>query len=305
MGAPQRMTWSAAKAEVLRRVGQYDDGVSDPVKIAKAGAMVNAATAALRVEYPFLRLTRLARKTLAGGQRLVDLPGDADEGAIVSATLIQDGERYVLQCGIDRREQSDVGSMPLRYDLRPTTAVVNVDITAAGSGFADGPVVVTVSGGLRDTDGADAAVSATAAGGVITAVAIDDSGAGYSLAPTLTPVGGTATLTAELGGQTALEIWPNATGGELELVYRARVEPLTADADALPMDAEAVIGRAAWLFALPFDQQLANALLLAHQAYVGSYRTQATPGRSASLSAWRRDGWEYEPLRNRRDIMRW
>jgi hypothetical protein len=267
--------------------------------------MVNAATSALRIEYPFLRLTRLARKTLAGGQRLVDLPGDADEGAILSATLLLDGDRYPLACGIDRREQANVGTMPLAYDLRPTTAVVHVDITAAGTGFTDGPVVVTVSGGLRDADGADAVVSATAAGGVITAVEVEDTGAGYSVAPTLTPVGGTATLTAELGGQTALELWPEATGGEVELVYRGRVEAMTADADVLPMDAEAVIGRAAWLFALPFDQQLANALLLAHQAYVGSFRTQATPGRTMSLSAWRRDGWEYEPLRNRRDIMRW
>ena len=161
-----------------------------------------------------------------------------------------------------------------------------------GTGYTDGTHVATVSGGTRRADGHDPVISMTIAGGSVTALEVLDSGSELVSVPTIAPPGAGSgfAYSLALGGVQMVELCPvPASSGTLELRYRATVQRLEDDDDLLSLDDEAVIGKAAVLLAAIKNLPIAKNLADFHLVYMDSLRKNITPGRTASLSAWRRD----------------
>jgi hypothetical protein len=277
------MTLEDAVTEVLARIGQLDDGVANPLLAAEAVYHINAAQRKLIVEHGLATQRRRSLITVAGGQRYVDLPADARQGQIRSAVWVQDETRIPLVCGVPDAAREDPGD-PAWYDLTPSVGITAVAISAAGTGYSDGNA--TVSGGTRLADGHDPTVALVTAAGVVTGATITNSGSQWTEAPTLTPLGGgsSAVLAVMLGNVLLLELGPAPDdAGTLEIEYQAGVVKLVDDGDLLALDPEAVIGRAATLLAitkgLPSKQDIERDFV----AYMQSFRTQQSPGRSFSL----------------------
>jgi len=290
MPAPSSMTLEATVTEVLARIGQLDDGVSNPLLVAEAKAHINAAQRQLAIEYGWLAQRRRSLVSVAAGRRWVDLPADAMAGQIASLTWEDAGVRTLLTCGIAPAERNVDADEPQFYDLAPTPGVASVAVTNGGTGYANG--LCTVSGGTRLTGGHDPVVRVTTAAGIVTLATVEDSGSEWSVAPTLTPPGGgsSAVLTPTLRGLSMIELCPiPADAGTLEVEYTAGVVALTEDTDELALDAEAVIGRAAMLLATVKGLPGTNGIAQVHALYMSKIGPRQTPGRTASLSGWRRD----------------
>jgi hypothetical protein len=284
------MTVARAIAKVKQRLGLVDDDVANPLLDAEILGRLNAAQDDLAVTHTYLRQARVVEKAVAGGQRFVDLPADCLLGQPDHVEWSDGTTRTVLTAGIDRREQPTPTGWPQKYQMTATTGLIGVTVDNGGSGYADDDAVV-VSGGTRATYGHDPVLTLVTDGGAIESVTIEDCGAGWSGVPTLTPGGGSsAVLTAELGPVQVMELWPDPGAGTIRIEYRSAVSDLEEETDTLALDPVAVIGRAAW--AMCNDKDKAQKLLAEHTAYLESFKASQQPGRTFSLSAWRRDGWE-------------
>lgn len=291
MPAPSFFTLGEAAAEVLARIGQVDDGAANPLLVAEAKAHLNAAQRMLQTETDALHQSRRQLISLASGRRFVDLPAEAIAGQITGAEWVDGDVRTMLACGIDPEARMGSGS-PAQYDLTPSIGLTRVDVASAGTGYTNGTQIALVSGGSRLAGGHDPVVSLTVVGGAVTAATVLDSGSEWATAPTLTPpgAGSAAALTVTLGGVQLVELCPAPTrGATLEVRYRAAVVPLYEDEDLLSLDDEAVIGRASWLLATTKGLPCRDSLEKAHVLYLNKLSTRQSPGRTVSLSAWRRD----------------
>jgi len=277
------VTLQQAIEKVIARIGLLDDGVDDPELVAHVTDAINSAQDQLSVEHQYLRQRRQTVKTIAG-VRLFDLPVDARHGQVQTVVHIGDGgTRTVLLPGIDREARIEIAT-PSRFDISPSTGIVEVDIAAGGTGYSG--QILGVTGGQRSADGSNPVITATVEAGVITGGVISDSGAGWLTAPTLTATGGTsADLTAVLGPVQVMELDCVPTGGSLTIDYLAGVYELSDECDLLALDKEAVIGRAAWLVAASPARRMPNAdnLMAAHNAYLAAFKTQQRPGQVVSL----------------------
>jgi hypothetical protein len=165
-----------------------------------------------------------------------------------------------------------------------------VAITSAGSGYASG--LATVGGGTRAAGGHDPVVRVTATAGAVTAVAVEDPGSMWSVAPTLTPPGGGtgAVLAVTLGAIQAIELGPVPDeGGTLELRYTAALTAMVDGTDELGLDAEAMIGRAAMVLAGIKRLPSSDMLVRLHSSYMNKLEPRQVTGETMSLSGWRRD----------------
>jgi hypothetical protein len=291
MPAPSNMSLADAVTEVLARIGQLDDGVANPLLVAEAKVHLNSAQRMLQVEYDLLAKRRRALVSVAAGRRFVDLPADAVHGYVNSAVWVEGSDSWPLPCGIDPAMANWDPARPAAYDLLPSTGIVRVAMIGGGSGYTDGTAPAIVTGGSRLDSGHDPIVNLTVTAGAVTAVEIIDSGSEWVSAPTLAPVGaGTGfTYSLALGGVQLLALSPiPSTSGTLEVGYRAGVIRLEDDEDLLALDDEAVIGKASVLLAAVKNLPIAKSLADFHLVYMDKLK-RTPPGRSASLSGWRRD----------------
>ena len=267
------VTVESAIQLVLGSLDQLDDGVSDPILIARVLSALNRAQRQLERTAPHLRMRREARSEAVGGIRLVDLPADARYGAVSQVLHISAaGTRTELMPGINR-EFTPYSDIPSRFDLAPSTGIVSVTLTDP----AYDETTVVLEGGTRVADGCDPVIIPVMAGGVATSFRVDSTGAGWSTAPTFS--GGTILL----GPVVALELYPTPIDGTLVLDYLAGVYDMVEETDTLSLDAEAVTGLAAWMVATKRFPGIADALLATHNAYMKAFAAQQRPGQIFSM----------------------
>jgi hypothetical protein len=291
MPAPSNLSLADAVTEVLARIGQMDDGVANPLLVAEAKAHINSAQRMLQVEYDLLAKQRRALVSVAAGRRFVDLPADAVHGRVASAVWVEASGSWPLPCGIDPAMANWNPARPAAYDLLPSTGIVRVELVSGGSGYTNGTAAATISGGERLASGHDPIVNLTVTAGAVTAIAIADSGSEWVSAPTIAPAGGGTNFAygLTLGGVQLLALSPlPSVSGTLEISYRAGVTRLIEDEDLLALDDEAVIGKASVLLAAVKNLPIAKYLADFHLVYMDRLK-RSPPGRSASLSGWRRD----------------
>lgn len=289
MPAPSSMTLEDAVTEVLARIGQLDDGVANPLLVAEAKMHINAAQRKLIVEHGLEAQRRSLSVAIASGRRFVDLPSDARRGQISSAVWVDaNGTEWPLTCGIPPVNRNFDPQRPAWYDFSPSTGIVAVSATG-GSGYTAG--YGTVTGGTRVANGHDPSVIFAINGGALAGASVQDTGSGWTEAPTITPPAGTAGVVAvTLGPVTLVDLCPiPSEAGTLVIEYQATVTKLEDEADLLVLDAEAVISRAAVLLAGVKNLPCLNSVTQDFTSYMSSFRTQQTPGRSVSLSAWRKE----------------
>ena len=290
MPMPSSMTFERAAEEVLARIGQLDDGVANPLLVAEARKHINAAQRKLIVEHGLQGQRRLLRVSVAAGRRFADLPSDCRPGQVRAAVWVDaSGEEWPLACGFPAVNRNATSQMPATYDLTPTVGVVDI-VASGGSGYINGAVGV-VSGGAHAADGHDPVVTFQVDAGAITGATISDTGSQWTVAPTIAPAAGSsATITVSLGTLNQLELNPiPSEAGTLVVEYQATVTELVEDEDELALDAEAVIGRAAVLLAITKSLPMRQDIERDFVAYMQAFRSQQSPGRTVSLSAWRRD----------------
>jgi len=283
------MTFEEAVAEVLGRIGQQDDGVSNPLLVAEVKTHINAAQRKLIVEHGLEAQRRSLSVAIASGRRYVDLPSDARRGQISSAVWVDsNGTQWPLRCGVPPDNRNLDPQRPAWYDFSPSTGITSVSATG-GTGYTAG--YGTVSGGTRLANGHDPSVIFAATGGILSGASVQDTGSGWTVAPTITPLAGNAGVVAvTLGPVTLVDLCPiPSEAGTLVIEYQATVSKLVEDADLLVLDAEAVISRAAVLLAGVKNLPCVNAITQDFTSYMASFRSQQTPGRSMSLNAWRKD----------------
>ncbi len=291
MPAPSHLSLADAVTEVLARIGQMDDGVANPLLVAEAKVHINSAQRMLQVEYDLLAKRRRALVSVAAGRRFVDLPADAVHGWVTSAVWIDGSDSWPLPCGIEPAMANWDPARPAAYDLLPSTGIVRAELASSGSGYTDGTAAATVTGGERLASGHDPIINLTVTAGMVTAMEIIDSGSEWVSVPTLAPAGaGTGFgYGLSLGGVQLLALSPvPSDGGTLEINYRAGVVRLEDDEDLLALDDEAVIGKASVLLAAVKNLPIAKSLADFHLVYMDRLR-RTPPGRTASLSGWRRD----------------
>lgn len=289
MPAPSSMTLESAVAEVLARIGQLDDGVANPLLVAEAKYHINAAQRKLIVEHGLEAQRRSLSVAVAAGRRYVDLPSGARRGQISSAVWVDSsGTSWPLSCGIAPSGRNFDPQRPAWYDFSPSTGIVRVSATG-GTGYAAG--FGAIAGGTRDANGHNPSVIFAVAVGVLSGASVQDTGSGWTVAPTITPLAGASgTVTVTLGPVTLIDLCPiPSDGGTLVIEYQATVTRMVADSDLLSLDDEAVISRAAVLLAGVKGLPCADRITQDFTSYMSSFRAQQTPGRSVSLNAWRRD----------------
>jgi hypothetical protein len=304
MPMPSSMTFEQAAEEVLARIGQLDDGVANPLLVAEAKKHINAAQRKLIVEHGLQGQRRLLRVSVAAGRRFADLPSDCRPGQVRSAVWVDaGGEEWPLACGFPAANHNIDPMTPCFYDMTPTVGVVGIS-ASGGSGYSDGPGVV--SGGTRAADGHDPVVTFQANAGAITGATISDTGSQWTTAPTIAPAAGVgAAIALTLGTLNQLELNPiPSEAGTLVVEYQATVTELVDDADELALDAEAVIGRAAILLAITKGLSMRQDIERDFVAYMQAFRPQQSPGRTVSLSAWRRDDGGVRQALPRQDARR-
>jgi hypothetical protein len=296
MPAPSSMTFEEAVSEVLGRIGQQDDGVSNPLLVAEIKTHINAAQRKLIVEHGLEAQRRSLLVSVAAGRRYVDLPSDARRGQISQAIWIGPNDTQTpLRCGIAPDSRNYDPQRPAWYDFSPSTGIVSVS-ASGGTGYTAG--VGTVSGGTRLNEGHSPIVTFAVNAGVLAGASVQDTGSAWSVPPTLTPLGGgsAGVVVATLGPITLVELCPiPSEAGTLVIEYQAAVSKLSNDKDLLALDAEAVISRAAVLLAGIKNLPCAGSLTQDFTAYMASFRAQQTPGRMVSLSGWRRDAADMAP----------
>jgi hypothetical protein len=299
MPVPTEMTFSEAVTAVQAACGQLDDAVANPLFVQEIQAHLNRATRMLQRECQWLAQDRIFSQVL-GNQRWVELPTDGLLGAVSEVRWTDSswsGFRVIPKAGIDTRELL-LGGFPLAYDISPTRGIVSATMTNQGTGYVD--PVLTITGGARDPVGTDPTFTATVEAGNITAISVDSCGTGWTEAPTLVitdSAGVNAAYTLALGPIQALELWPYPlNGGTLDMLYRSQAYTMTEEDDILPFDSEAIIGKAALLTAVARALPIATALGSLHDQYMNKARAQQRPGTSMSMSAWRRDGWDWNQV---------
>jgi hypothetical protein len=286
MPAPSSMNLGQAASEVMARIGQLDDGISNPVLLAEIKTHINAAQRKLLVEYSMLQTQR--RNVLlpvAAGRRFVDLPTDARPGQIRSVVSINGSYRLPLMPGITESERGIAGATT-HYDVTPTSAIVRVD-ASGGAGYTAG--IGAVSGGSRLVDGHDPIVTFAVNTGVVTKATILDAGSQWVTAPSFTPlVGSGVVLSVVLGTIAMLELGPlPGQSMTLAVEYQAAVVPLVEDEDLLVLDPEAVISRAAVLMAVSKNLRSAPGLTQDLLSYMANLRSQQSHGRVMNLAEYR------------------
>jgi hypothetical protein len=283
------MTLEKAVEEVLGRIGQLDDGVSNPMLVAEAKVHINAAQRKLIVEHGLEAQRRSLSVSISAGRRYVDLPSDARRGQISTAVWVDaNGTEWPLVCGVSPESRNYDPQRPAWYDFSPSTGIVSVSATG-GSGYTAG--YGTVSGGTKVASGHDPSVIFAVNTGVLAGASVQDTGGGWTVAPTITPPAGSGgTVVVTLGPVTLVDLCPiPSEAGTLVMEYQATVSRLENDEDLLSLDDEAVICRAAVLLAVTKNLPCANSVTQDFTAYMSAFRSQQTPGRKVNLSSWRRD----------------
>lgn len=290
MPAPSSATFGYAVTEVLGRIGQRDDGVSNPLLVAEAKGHINAAQRKLVVEHGLQTQRRSLAVAVASGRRFVDLPADCRLGQITEAVWVTaDGTEVALDCGIAVDHRNLAPQMPRYYDLTPTLGV-RVD-AEGGTGYTDGEQPGIVTGGTRMAYGHDPVVTFTVTANTVVSATVIDAGSGWSDPPAIAPATGSgADIAVTSLSVLEVELTPiPQEGGTLRIEYKAAVVELVDDGDLLALDTEAVIGRAATLLAGIKNLPCADRIERDFVSYIMAFRSQQTPGRKVNLASWRRD----------------
>ncbi|MFM2091917.1 MAG: hypothetical protein RLZZ127_2406 [Planctomycetota bacterium] len=255
-----RLTIQAARTEVLKRLGNTDDGANSPELLSQIDAHLGAVQRQLCIKYAWQMPRLLHSQTLTAGRRVYPLP--ATEEGIVEVRVATTGlatQRLSMGMTLDDALVTVAGT-PSRFEIQTQTGVAQVQVPAGGSGYTNGAAATFSAPGGSGTT-ATGVIAVTA--GAITGVTITDPGSGYVVPPTVTAPGGTgATLTAVLGPVDQFYLAPSpVAAGTLHTSYRAIPGSMVGATDIMVFDEETVIAITAFEIAAASKHQLAESLM--------------------------------------------
>jgi hypothetical protein len=255
-----RLSIQAARSEVLKRLGNTDDGANSPELLAQIDAHLGAVQRQLAIEYAWQLPRMMHNQTLTAGRRVYPVPC-AEEG-IVEVRVVPTGQAAArLSMGMTLDDAlAQASGTPSRFEIQTVTGIASVQIGAGGSGYTNGAAATFAApGGSGTTATGVIAVQS----GAIVGVTITDPGSGYVVPPTVTVTGGTgATLTAVLGPVDEFYLAPApAVNGLLYTSYRAIPAAAAVSTDILVFDEETVIAITAAEIAAASKHQLADSLM--------------------------------------------
>lgn len=257
-----RLTIQQARAEVLRRVGNSEDGANSPDLLEQISSLLGSVQRLLCVEHAALLPRRTMGVTITAGRRWYPLPCSIEGLVAVEARLVGKSPSW-LDLGMQIEDAIDpIQGIPLRYEVRPTKGVTGVTVTVPGTNYINGASVTFTAPGGTEGGPATGLVVASPSPGPLDGVAIVDPGAEYLVPPTPTIPNGTgATVTVTIGDVDALFLAPAPSGGgTLWVTYRDVPAGIVADTDTLIFDAETVIAVTAAEYATATKHPLTEAL---------------------------------------------
>jgi hypothetical protein len=236
-------TLAQLRDRVLAKTGQPNDGALDPALAAVVDEAINASLEALAVDAPWLTWRRKVSATLAQGLAYLHLPAGMRSPGLRRILARTASLSWAIAGVIDEVQASDdAQGLPQRWEIAHGNSIASVAVTNGGSAGAVAGMVLdattsTLVGGISPV-----VTVATASGGAILTVSVDEPGFGLPASTTvLAPEVTGADLTVTLEEIQAIRFdCPAATDITLTMEYDLSVDRLTADADECPIDAELV-----------------------------------------------------------------